>query len=89
MWHIVHIPIQRQHCHVKAIRLWRELEVGVHVDARHAEGVSWERLHGRVDDVVTERDVHLAWRGARDAVARRHHVATRHERPAASGKRQV
>lgn len=89
MRHIMDIPIQRQHGHVKAIRLWSELEVGVHVDARHAECIGRQRFHGRVDDVVAQRNVNLAWRGARDAVTRRHHVAARHERPAASGKRVV
>lgn len=84
MRHIVNGSLQRQHGHIETIRLWRELEVRMHVDFTDAERVRGQRLHRRIDDVVAERDVHLAWTGARHTMTGGDDVLARYQRAAAS-----
>jgi len=63
VWHKVHSAFQREYGDVEAIRLRRKLEVRMHVDPPDSEGVGRQGLHGRVDHVIAQRDVHLARSG--------------------------
>lgn len=82
--HIVNGSLQRQHGHIEAIGLRREFEVRMHIDLAHTERVRGQRLDGRIDHIIAERDVHLARTGAGHTVAGRHDVLARDQRTAAS-----
>lgn len=88
MRHEVHWPFQCQHGDVVTVRLGRELEVRMHVDAPHAESVGGQWLDGRVDHVIAQGHVHLTGGGAGDAVTRGDDVAARDERSSASRKQR-
>lgn len=84
MWHEVHCALQSQHGDIEAIRLGRELEVGMHIDAAYAKGVRGQRFNGRIDDIIAQRDVHLTGRGTCHTMPGGDHMTTRDQRAATS-----
>lgn len=76
MWHEVHCAFQCQHGDIEAIRLWRELEVGMHIDATHAKGVGGQRFNGRIDDIIAQRNVHLTGCGTRHTMTGSDHMTS-------------
>lgn len=79
MRHKVHRPLQCQDGHIEAIRLWREFEVRMHIDAPHAERVRWQWFNGGVDYVIAESDVNLARCGTRHTMTGGDDVTARHQ----------
>lgn len=75
MRHKVDLSFQREHRDVVTVRLRRELEVRMHVDAPDPEGVGGQWLNGRVDHVIAECHMDLSWRGPGYTMACGDHVA--------------